>query len=581
MIISALCKSLAKRENIWYNAYSKHTGGCQMREYLQHFLDRFGSKREKSVIADKKTKRENTAAFIACALISLVFLGICTRSSPLYPLNDWVDANCFFTVGKSMMNGKVLYRDIYEQKGILLYFVHGLGYLISNTTFIGVFIFEVILFTFFLYLVYLIARLYVNYLLSLSILPVISWATLTSVSLRQGDSAEQFCLPFILFPIYALLKNLKKGDGSGVPSTITVFFMGVCAACILWVKYTLLGVYIGYVLVAVILCFIDKDPKKLLTSALAFAGGAVALSLPFLIYFAANGALSDMYEAYFYNNMFLYTDERTFTDKLAGIFSLAVRGLSYNELWGTLAYLGLFSLVADVREPRAALGGLLMYVGNVFFIYWGGIGWYYYSFGMVSLSVLGFVCVARVISCACSLFVKGGAWVLSFVRSKPDKKEKSNSVWLDSWTRSAIGYVCAFAAVTCLGVSYAYESLRDCPNVFYMKYEDEEIWQRKFADIIAESEDKTLLNYSCLDLGLYTTANIVPSEKYFVRLNIDLPEMNESLESSIREQRTEFVVVRSSPSAFVLQYYELVASENSHLEYEGSSASYHLLKRRA
>ncbi len=532
---------------------------------------------EYSVVSDRRTRTENMTALAVCALFSVIFLGIATRSSPLYPLNDWVDSNCFFTVGKAMMNGQVVYRDIYEQKGILLYLIHGIGYLISHTTFIGVFLFEVVNFTFFLYLAYLIARLYVGYLLSLSILPVISWSVLSSVSLRQGDSAEEFCLPYILFAIYALLKNLKHGDGSGIPDNRTVFFMGMCAACILWIKYTMLGIYIGYVFVAVVLSIIDNNVKKLCSAALSFILGALAVSLPFLVYFAVNGALDDLYITYFYNNMFLYTDERTFTDKFASIFSLAVRGLSYNGLWGKLAYVGLLSLILDIREPRGSLGGLFMYFGHVFFIYWGGIGWYYYSFGMVALSVLGFVSVVRVIGWASGRFVYYGRELAASFRKKP---KKSHASVFDPVTLRSVGYICTACILLSMGTYYADRTYRECPNVFYMKYDRDEIWQTKFANIINESEDRTLLNYSCLDLGLYTVADIVPTEKFFARLNIDLPEMKESLERSIREQHTEFVVVRSAPSDFVLYYYELVASETSHVEYEGSKISYHLLRRK-
>ena len=537
----------------------------------------FARDSEHSVVADRRTRIENATALAVCALISVIFLGIATRSSPLYPLNDWVDSNCFFTVGKAMMNGRVVYRDIYEQKGILLYLIHGIGYLISNTTFIGVFLFEVANFTFFLYLAYLIGRLYVGYLLSLSILPVLSWSVLSSVSLRQGDSAEEFCLPYVLFAIYALLKNLRRGDGSGIPDNRTVFFMGMCAACILWIKYTMLGIYIGYVVVAVVLCVIDKDIKKLLSAALSFILGALTVSVPFLIYFAVNGALDDLFVTYFYNNMFLYADERTFTDKFAGIFSLAVRGLSYNGLWGKLAYVGLLSLILDIREPRGSLGGLFMYFGHVFFIYWGGIGWYYYSFGMVSLSVLGFVAVVRVIDWAVK---KISGYVRGYSDRLSDKQKKDLARTFDRATLRIVGYICTACIVLSMCTYYADRTYRECPNVFYMKYDREEIWQTKFANIINESEDRTLLNYSCLDLGLYTVADIVPTEKFFARLNIDLPEMKESLERSIREQHTEFVVVRSAPSDFVLYYYDLVASETSHVEYEGSKISYHLLRRR-
>lgn len=538
---------------------------------------------EQSVVSSDRSKYEHLAAALICLLVSLATLAICTRSSFLYPLNDWVDSNCYFTVGKSMFNGKVVYRDIYEQKGVLLYFIHGIAYLFSNTSFIGVFIFEVIFFAAFLYISYLCARLYVNYMLSLCFLPVMAHSIMTSVSLRQGDSAEEFCLPFLVLPIYMFLRSVKKGDGSGIPSTKGIILLGMGAACVLWIKYTLLGIYIGYVLCAMLMCITDKQPIKLINCATAFITGAAIVSLPFLIYFAANGALGDLWEVYFYNNMFLYTDERTLTDKLAGIASLSVRGLSYNGLWGTLVYLGFFSLVLDIKHPRKAAGAVLLYIGCVFFIYWGGIGWYYYSFGMVALCVPGFVFIQRAVYYLYKQAKHAGELLYArLAKGSPQIKNAASRACriFDAPTRKAVSYVITAALVLSLGIGYTYECYTDSPNVFYMEYDRDEIWQEKFAKIINESDEKTLLNYSCLDLGLYTTANIVPSEKYFARLNIDLKAMKDSLNSSISEQRTKFVVYRGNPSNFVLYYYRIVATEVSHLEYEGSTAYYHLLVRR-
>ena len=53
-------------------------------------------------------------------LAAFVMILLCSKSSPLYPMNDWVDVNCFFTVGRGMLHGLVPYRDLYEQKGDLL-----------------------------------------------------------------------------------------------------------------------------------------------------------------------------------------------------------------------------------------------------------------------------------------------------------------------------------------------------------------------------------------------------------------------------------------------------------------------------
>ena len=56
--------------------------------------------------------------------------------------------------------------------------------------------------------------------------------------------------------------------------------------------------------------------------------------------------------------------------------------------------------------------------------------------------------------------------------------------------------------------------------------------------------------------------------------------MKESLDLAISEQHTEFVVIRGTPSSFVKQYYDIVAQEQSFVEYEGSSTSYYLLQRK-
>ena len=128
-------------------------------------------------------------------LIAFVTLAICSKSSFLYPFNDWVDSNCYFTVGKGMMQGKVVYRDLFEQKGVLLYFLHGLAYLVSHTTFIGVYVIEVIAGTAYLYYSAKTAALFVNEKWIYFIIPVLAALVYSSKYFAHGDSAEELCLP--------------------------------------------------------------------------------------------------------------------------------------------------------------------------------------------------------------------------------------------------------------------------------------------------------------------------------------------------------------------------------------------------
>ena len=95
-----------------------------------------------------KQNARRTAWLVGIAAIALV---LCSKSSPLYVLNDWMDANIFFTMGKSMFRGKVLYRDVFDHKGPVLYFLYGLASLIDYTGFTGVLVVEIIAFALFLH----------------------------------------------------------------------------------------------------------------------------------------------------------------------------------------------------------------------------------------------------------------------------------------------------------------------------------------------------------------------------------------------------------------------------------------------
>lgn len=75
-----------------------------------------------------------------CFFCSSICVTCCSECSFLYPIDSWVDANCFLTVGKSLVKGLVPYRDLIEQKGPMLYFLYGAAALIEPTSFLGVYI---------------------------------------------------------------------------------------------------------------------------------------------------------------------------------------------------------------------------------------------------------------------------------------------------------------------------------------------------------------------------------------------------------------------------------------------------------
>lgn len=270
-------------------------------ETLKGYWSKPGRGQTGSVLPDGK--RIKGEGILLCGASAFGVITVCSKSSFLYPFNDWVDANCFFTVGKAMMNGVVVYRDLFEQKGPLLYFLHGIAWLISRDSFFGVYLLELAAAFFFLYYSYKSIRLYCGPQSRL-LIPILAMLTYSSKAFCHGDSAEELCLPFLAYGVWVSLKALEERQSLSARECVLV---GAMAGCVFWIKFTLVGFYIGWFLVPAALLVLQKNGKKLLEMVMQIAGGVVLATLPFVIYFAVNYAIGDWLEVYLYDNMFQYS----------------------------------------------------------------------------------------------------------------------------------------------------------------------------------------------------------------------------------------------------------------------------------
>lgn len=75
---------------------------------------------------------------------SFILLTICSMTSFLFPIHNRVDQNCFMTIGKGIIYGQVPYRDLFDHKGPIIYFMHAAAALISTNSFIGIFLIQYI-----------------------------------------------------------------------------------------------------------------------------------------------------------------------------------------------------------------------------------------------------------------------------------------------------------------------------------------------------------------------------------------------------------------------------------------------------
>ena len=463
-------------------------------------------------------KKERNIALAVCAVLAALILLLTSQSSPLYPINLWGDANCLFTVGRVMKDGGVLYRDIYEQKGPLLYLIHALAACLSDTSFWGVYIMEALAMTVALYAAYRLMRLRAGMGFSLGAAAFFGAAFASCTAFIRGDSAEEFCLPLLMAAL--AIAYAEYGRRAKPMRMKRLFVCGVLAGCIATIKYTLLGAMVGLCIVEGVLALREGGVRRALKSAGVFLCGMAIPILPWMVYFAVNGALSDAYTAYLYNNIFLYSGEAaTWGQKLYD----GACALRDNALWVVPAALGMAALAFDRGETRVVrLCVWTMAAFQFATVFLIGRVWAYSLLALAPFFPVGCMQLHRALKKAGSL----------------------------RWRKGLTAAICA------AGLAWTYFAT---PNAFLRGQKLETLAQGRLAAYVEEGA--SLLQYNHLDDGLYLTTHTVPQEKYFVRLNVHLDEMRSELDRAVREAVPDYVLVGWDELPAEFDRYQLIATD--------------------
>jgi len=115
-------------------------------------------------------------------------------------------------------------------------------------------------------------------------------------------------------------------------------------------------------------------------------------------------------------------------------------------------------------------------------------------------------------------------------------------------------------------------------NTYLMGTDKMQMPQYRFAETINRVENATLLNYGFLDGGFYYASGVLPTSKYFCKLNLDLPEIQESHKKAIEAEQFDFLVTRGKPTekAILLHYTQ---ADSACFYFEGHEFTYYLYRR--
>ncbi len=275
------------------------------------------------------SSKRNWVILLILAITVVMVQIICNVDSYLYNQLAQYDSAVFFMCGKALMNGMIPYVDFTDSKGILLWLIYGIGYLIDHYSYIGIFWIMCGVLFLTLCVSYCTARLYLNRQASLLsalmlLIPLMYW------NFYFETKAEHFCWPAVAWGIFVLMKSLK-GFSIQWHDYVWIGVGIITCAMIKW------NVAVMMLCFLISLCWISWQNGTLKHCLLNCAFGIIIAFLPFALYFTYVGNWQDMWQEYFVNTFATVTTEDTSLVK-----SLSVFFYGWKQLFATKMFLYLF-----------------------------------------------------------------------------------------------------------------------------------------------------------------------------------------------------------------------------------------------
>ena len=493
---------------------------------------------------------EDLRALAVLLLASAAVLMVCTMNSWLYPVNPWTDVNILGTMGRGMLNGQVLYRDLFDHKGPLIYFLFGLCQWLIPGTYHGLYLLEVLCCAGAMFFGWKTIRLYLPGLSPLWMVPL--FAVLAGASVfSYGASTEEL----LLFPVAWSMYDLLVAWRTDKPLTSgTLVRNGVLAGCILWTKFNLLGFHFVW-MAAVAIDALVKE-KKLwppMKMCLIFLGGMAIATLPWLVYFGANGALGIFIQNYLIDNIFLYNVGSGRQSILRNIARWVIRLAQDAGLYmAVLAVAGVSVLAFPrarmaVREKVMLIAAAVMVAASMFFrrSYMP-----YYSVFLAS-------------------FLPFALLPLAALRGRIRIR----------WPRWAMP--AAAVAVIAASVGFGYLT---CGESLWIGAPYAITPHARVAEAIENSgvEDPTLAQYMSMDVGFYYTSGARPAGRYFTATNIHQADYISAVDEMIDEGIPDFILASPGDPEQAPEFegYDVVLNFPSHYGLQEGERVYFILYQR-
>lgn len=459
-------------------------------------------------------------SFILPLLILLITCLLVIGSSPLFQTNSWVDSNAMLTMGRGVLHGLTPYKDLMDQRGPLLYLIFGMGAAIKETNFFGVFLLQVIN----VLIVYWVSFKIVKDMKITKIkeqwLALLGPLSLLATSTFQlSGSPEEFAFTSVLYLLFVV--NHYRQDVIDVPLYV-FYLLGLNLSLIFWNKYSMVGVFVAFFIWTFILFIYKKRFFPLVKVILASVAGFLTLSILISIWFVWKGALGDLFQIYFIQNLTSYgSTNQSILMKAWSLLFIIGKEISNHYIVVLIIFSGWVRMIFQAKKVSLEV---ILFLFSLLFVALQHTEAVYYN-----LIWMPFFAVALIRLASAAI-------------ENVNQTNTHRSEYLPIYMMLSISLVILpFINNTTLGqlivrgerVSYVNKTLDA---------------QARFTTIMLKKNKKpTLLMINSLDQGFYLSTQTLPTTKFFHRLNMtyeQLPVMYESFIDDMDTKKVDFVIVK-------------------------------------
>ena len=458
--------------------------------------------------------KRNSLYIILLLIAVFLFVTFASESSFLYRTNEWDDVHCFYTVSSALRNGKVLYRDIYEQKGPYLYFIHMFAIALSPGRYLGGYFLELIYGWIFAFALFKIFRLFIyNKKVCLLGTALVLVTYYISFAFNKGDSIEEMMTPLYAVSLYWLIRMAK---GIKNITWYQLFIAGLFAGLAFFSKFTLISFFAGFVIMIFVINVINHKTKRGFIDVGLFLLGLLVSALPAIIYFGSNNAFSDFYTVYIYNNIFHYSSAESsgFINRLSRMAEAWYVRFAFGYSYYLFILFGFFYIVFNkrIRKDIVFYSVLAPYITLNLIIVLGGVSYSYYGLPNALFAFIGVYALYDLLT----------------------HKQKSNDFVNKHQKPLQIATISLLTIISFVGT----------PNLPRMFVSKDKIMEYNMRDIILKENNPTVLNYGALDVGVYYLCDIQPTTKYFTGLNGHFEELEKEQQRIVDDCEVMFVIAR-------------------------------------